>query len=385
VVGLDPRSPNAGLRLLREVREKHGDLCLIGVSSAPSEQLVLLAFRAGATDYLPHPACGQELIERVLRHCGDTGAEASGDSLVGESDEMMQIRASIENVAASDSNVLITGETGTGKELVARLIHGRSARAGKPLVCINCAAIPDSLFESELFGYERGAFTGAHASTPGKMEAGNGGTVFLDEIGELSPYAQVRLLRVLEEKSIQRLGARKPIALNIRVVVATNRDLDRLAMEDKFRRDLYFRLNVGRIHMPRLRDRKSDIPILVNYYLTELNRQFGSHVEGVQPEVMETLLTYEWPGNIRELRNLLEAVFISRPKSQITVVDLPSWFHNRHPGHSVRPSEQDRLLTALYATNWNKSKAAGQLKWSRMTLYRKLAKYGLDRNPQSDL
>jgi len=314
----------------------------------------------------------------VLPDCSPPSDVARGtELLVGASREMIGIRDYIRKLAVTDSNVLITGETGTGKELVAGLIHGNSARADKPLACINCAAIPDTLLESELFGYERGAFTGAHSSTAGKMEAANGGTVFFDEIGELSPYAQVRLLRVIEEKTIHRLGARKPVALNIRVIVATNRDLDTLAMEDKFRKDLYFRLNVGRVHLPPLRERKQDIPALIEHCLADFNRQFGAAVEGVQPEVMENFLSYDWPGNIRELRNLLEAVFISRPAEKITFVDLPDWFRRRHPLQPARLSESDRLLSALHATNWNKSKAAGRLNWSRMTLYRKMAKYGL--------
>jgi len=290
---------------------------------------------------------------------------------------MAGVRDYIFKLAATDSNALITGETGTGKELVAGLIHSNSARANKPLACINCAAIPDTLLESELFGYERGAFTGAHSSTAGKMEAANGGTVFFDEIGELSAYAQVRLLRAIEEKTIHRLGGRKPVALNVRVIAATNRDLDTLAMEDKFRKDLYFRLNVGRVHLPPLRERKQDIPALIGHCLAELNRRFGTAVEGVQPEVMEHFLSYAWPGNIRELRNLLEAVFISQPAEKINFVDLPDWFRRRHPLQPERLSESDRLLSALHSTNWNKSKAAGRMNWSRMTLYRKMAKYGL--------
>jgi transcriptional regulator with PAS, ATPase and Fis domain len=297
--------------------------------------------------------------------------------MVGVSLEMSGIRNSILTMAASDSNVLITGETGTGKELVAEMIHRASSRAQQPLACINCAAIPDSLLESELFGFERGAFTGAHLSRAGKIETANGGTAFFDEIGELSPYAQARLLRVIEEKQVHRLGGRKPIALNIRIVAATNRDLDTLAMEDKFRRDLYFRLNVGRIHLPPLRERKRDIPVLVDHYVTQLNKQFGARVEGMQPEVMEHLLSYAWPGNIRELKNVLEAVFISQRSSKITFVALPEWFRKKHPLVPEEASESARLLSALYATNWNKSEAAGRLKWSRMTLYRKMVKYGL--------
>ena len=313
-------------------------------------------------------------------YVADTPILSAADRMIGDTEKMREIRGYIHKVAATNSNVLITGETGTGKELVAGLIHNNSARVGRPLVCINCAAIPDTLLESELFGYERGAFTGAHVSTPGKIEAANGGTAFFDEIGELSAYAQARLLRVIEEKQVQRLGGGRPIKLDIRFMAATNRDLDTLAREDKFRKDLYFRLNVGRIHLPPLRNRKPDIPTLIDHYVSELNQQFGATVEGVEPEVMEHLLDYTWPGNIRELKNLLEGVFVSRPSSKIRFVDLPEWFRKSHPSIPAIVSESDRLLSALHATNWNKSRAAGSLNWSRMTLYRKMAKYGLQRS-----
>jgi DNA-binding NtrC family response regulator len=367
--------------VVRAIRRTYPNLCLLAVSTHSSEELVLAVFRAGATDYLPHPGSGEELARQMVRHLADTPIRDGAERMVGDCEEMRDIRRYIDKVASTDSNVLITGETGTGKELVAGLVHRNSSRAGRPLVCINCAALPDTLVESELFGYERGAFTGAHLSTPGKIEEANGGTAFFDEIGELSPYAQARLLRVIEEKQIQRLGGRKPIKLDVRVVAATNRDLDTLAMEDKFRKDLYFRLNVGRIHLPPLRQRKRDIPTLVDHYVTELNQHFGATVEGVDPEVMEHLLGYTWPGNIRELRNLLEGVFVSRPCSKIRFVDLPEWFRKSHPLNPVIDvSEPDRLLSALHATNWNKSRAADRLNWSRMTLYRKMAKYGLQRS-----
>lgn len=381
VVGVAETSPGNGVELLREIRRVSARLCVLAVSCGTSEDLVLAAFRAGATDFIPHPGSAEELARQIAAHCAEGPAVNGADRMIGNSDKMRDIRRYIQKVAATDSNVLITGETGTGKELVAGMIHENSARAGRPLVCINCAAIPDTLLESELFGYERGAFTGAHASTPGKIEAANGGTAFFDEIGELSPYAQARLLRVIEEKQVHRLGGRTPIRLDIRLVAATNRDLDTLAREDKFRKDLYFRLNVGRVHLPPLRQRKPDIPTLVDHYVTQLNEQFGASVEGVDAEVMEHLISYAWPGNIRELKNLLEGVFVSRPNTKITFVDLPEWFRESQPGPpAAGATESDRLLSALHATNWNKSKAADQLKWSRMTLYRKMAKYGLPKS-----
>jgi len=295
VVSLSETTPGAGVEVLRAIRRTYPNLCLLAVSACSSEALALSVFRAGATDYLPHPGSVEELARQIAAYLSEAPILHGAEHMIGDSEKMRDIRSYIHKVAATNSNVLITGETGTGKELVAGLIHGNSARAGQPLVCINCATIPDTLLESELFGYERGAFTGAHFSTPGKIEGANGGTAFFDEIGELSPYAQGRLLRVIEEKQVQRLGGRKPIKLDIRFVAATNRDLDALATQDKFRKDLYFRLNVGRIHLPPLRHRKRDIPILIDHYVRELNQEFGATVEGVEPEVMEHLLGHTWP------------------------------------------------------------------------------------------
>lgn len=380
LVGLSEAGTSEAVETIRRIRSAFPQLPLLAIPTISSEELVLAAFRAGASDYLPASGSMDELAGQILTYCSPARNLRGGEKMIGYSDEMAEIRGYIEKVAASDSSVLITGETGTGKELAASMIHQNSSRSSRPMICVNCAAIPDTLLESELFGFERGAFTGAHLSTPGKIEIANGGTVFFDEIGELSPYAQARLLRVMEEKQVQRLGGRKPIAVDVRFMAATNRDLDAMAMTNEFRKDLYFRLNVGRIHLPPLRERKPDIPVLIDHYVGELNQQFGSSVNAVEPEVVEHLISYSWPGNIRELKNLLEGVFVSRPSSKITYFDLPEWFRKRHPvEETAQASESDQLLSALHATNWNKSAAAGKLNWSRMTLYRKMAKYGLQR------
>jgi transcriptional regulator with PAS, ATPase and Fis domain len=279
-------------------------------------------------------------------------------------------------VAPTQSTVLITGETGTGKELAAELIHRNSSRHKKPFVCINCAALPENLVESELFGYERGAFTGAIASKQGKFEQAEGGTVFLDEIGDMSPYAQAKILRAIEIKEVYRLGGKGSISLNVRVIAATNQDIERLVAQEKFRKDLYYRFNVAMVHLPPLRDRKEDIPPLLGHYIRELNQRFGREVEGFTQEAMESLLHYDWPGNIRELKNLLEATFINLPSRKIAFMDLPKQFQRRlQETEGLPKSERDQVLSALFATKWNKSKAAQKLHWSRMTLYRKMAKY----------
>lgn len=372
------RLSSADVELVAALRREYPALCLLAVVS--DERLARAAFRSGATESLLEPVSGEDLAKHVMLHCPDARTVEGTEAMVGDSDEILKVRKNIRNLAASGSNVLITGETGTGKELTAGLIHRNSDRAGHPLVCINCAGIPDSLLESELFGYERGAFTGAHLSTAGKIELANRGTVFFDEIGEMSPYAQARLLRVIEEKKIYRLGGRKPIQLDIRIIAATNRELDASILNGGFRKDLYFRLNVGRIHLPALREHKRDILLLVDHYVSEFNQQFRSHVQSIEPEVMEHLLAYAWPGNVRELKNVLEGVFISRPAAAITFLDLPEWFRQKHPLDQAGVSESDRLLSALHATNWNKSEAAGRLNWSRMTLYRKMAKYKVERS-----
>src|SRR5215813_3330529 len=301
---------------------------------------------------------------------------ATETSLVGSSLAIWKVKTYLRKVAQTDSHVLITGETGTGKELAAQYIHHHSARSAKPLVTINCAALPDGLLESELFGYERGAFTGATSSYAGKLKLADGGTVLFDEIGDMSPYAQAKILRVIETKEVYPLGGRRSVPLDIRIMAATNRDLDRRMASNEFRQDLYFRLNVARVHLPRLGERKEDIPLLTNHFVQKFSAQFGRAIEGFSDEAMERLLSYNWPGNIRELMNLIERIFIDPPQEKITVADLPE---SMRFCPSVRqetvPPEREVLLYTLSQTNWNKSKAADRLHWSRMTLYRKIAKY----------
>jgi two-component system response regulator HydG/two-component system response regulator AtoC len=298
---------------------------------------------------------------------------------------MQEVRSYLDRLANSESNVLLTGETGTGKELAAEHIHRNSSRAQKPFVCINCAAIPDTLMESELFGYEKGAFTGASASKMGKLRQANGGTVFLDEIGDMTPYTQAKLLRAIESKEIQPLGGRGSIPLDFRIIAATNHDLEKLAGEGKFRQDLYFRLNVGSLHLPPLRERREDIPALLAYHVAELNRRLDCAVEGFVDEVIDYLLEYEWPGNVRELRNVLEASFLNVRGGRISLMDLPEQFRKRLKRPGCFPQgEREHLLSALLSTDWNKSKAAEKLHWSRMTVYRKLTKYQLRRGSERE-
>src|SRR5262245_20326221 len=365
---------------VQSVRRTHGTVPVVVVVACGSEELAIAALRAGADDYLRAPVTPEELgasIERVLGHgCDATAGARGGPSLVDGGGLLARIRDYACRVAATDSNVLITGETGTGKELIAQLIHAHSPRRERPFVAINCAAIPESLVESELFGYERGAFTGAGATKEGQLRLAHGGSVFFDEIGDMSAYAQAKILRAVESGETQRLGGTRAVPIDVRVIAATNQDLEALIAEGRFRKDLYFRFNVARIHLPPLRDRVEDIPRLVHHFVGEMNLRFGRHVEGLTDEAMDVLLRHDWPGNVRELRNVVEAAFFGQLARQITLLDLPERLRARLIGTAGLPQdERIRLLEALFASNWNKSRAAQRLRWSRMTLYRKMAKY----------
>ena len=310
-------------------------------------------------------------------------------ALVGDSDAMQRVRTLIERVAPWDSTVLICGETGTGKELVARAIHRYSRRSAGPMVCVNCSAIPDSLAESELFGSEKGAFTGAIARHDGQIKQADRGTLLLDEIGEMPLASQAKLLRVVETREIQRLGGTRPETVDVRFLAATNKDLEHLIDQNQVRSDLFFRLNVLTVTLPPLRERVIDIPSLAHQFLREFNSRYNRNVL-VAPSAMRLLMNHDWPGNIRQLRNVLERAFVTCSSAGITASDLeslnkksvvvsPSGGMVRSslvPSLPVRP-EPDQLLSALQATRWNKSEAARLLHWSRMTIYRKLAKYNL--------
>jgi DNA-binding NtrC family response regulator len=379
------------LRIVEEVRGLNRFVPAIAIMRDSSEELAVAALRAGVSDYFRHPVPFDDLLASIERCLiGVIPRDTAGvvdptipspfqaARLVGDSPTMREIKTYIGRVASTDSNVLITGETGTGKELVAASIHRSSPRRRLPFVCINCAAIPDTLLESELFGHERGAFTGAHTAREGRVQQADGGTVFFDEIGDMSLPAQAKILRAIESKEVHRVGGRGRCAVNARVIAATNLDLERKVAEGQFRPDLFYRLNVARIHLPSLRERKDDLPILLDHYLREFNRQFRREVEGFTTEAFESLLRYEWPGNVRELRNLIEAIFINLPAGRITFADLPEPFRRRIGETAGLPKdERNQVLSALFTANWNKSKAAAQLRWSRMTLYRKMAKYRL--------
>jgi len=376
----------SSLELARQVRKFNRTIPLLLMPPESSEALAIAALQAGLNEYIKCPPSASELVRAAERCLGQWASESppharqlhlvGGERMVGDSVPMKWLRTRLGNIAASDSSLLVTGETGTGKELVAELVHRNSPRRSNPFVSINCAAIPDNLLESELFGYERGAFTGADSTKQGKLKAAAGGTVLLDEIGDMSPYAQAKLLRVLESKRVEPLGSTRSTPVDIRFMAATNRDIEQLVKEDKFRSDLFFRLNVVRVHLPPLRERKEDIPCLLDHYIQAFRVHSTRPVESIASEALECLLAHDWPGNVRELRNLLEAMFVEVSCREITLCHLPT--HLRHYGHDLSAlsgSEKEQLLRALASSNWNKSRVAARLKWSRMTVYRKMAKY----------
>ncbi|HEX4603293.1 MAG TPA: sigma-54 dependent transcriptional regulator, partial [Candidatus Angelobacter sp.] len=301
-----------------------------------------------------------------------------GQRLAGAGARMQQIRGQIARIASADVSVLITGETGTGKELVAQLIHRNSRRSARPFVAINCAAVPDTLLESELFGHERGAFTGADVAREGKLQHASGGTLFLDEIGDMSLVAQAKILRAVESRVVQRLGSNQDTPVQVRLLAATNQDLETLTKDKKFREDLYFRLNVVRLALPPLRERLEDIPELVEHTMRDLQQRHQGPVRRIEDDLVRRLQAYHWPGNVRELRNILESMMVLSSSRSVGVADLPS-----HVKHSVRSSnpaygdERSRIIGALTSADWNRNKAAEILCCSRMTLYRKMVKYSI--------
>ena len=374
-----------GIDLAREVRRMDRRCPLILLTADSSEEFLIAAFRAGVTDVLRQTAAPAEAaacVDRVTAlfqpRTDSPGASRECGRMVGASPGVCLTREQIHKVSATDSNVLITGETGTGKELVAELIHQSSRRRDRPFVSINCAAIPEGLLESELFGHERGAFTGAHAAREGKLQFAEGGSVFLDEIGDMDLHAQAKILRAIESRRVPRLGGHRDVAIDIRVIAATNQDLENLTAQGRFRKDLYFRLNVARVHLEPLRDRSADIPALIDHLLDERNATSERSAIDIDPDLVACLRQYDWPGNIRELRNLVESAFVFCSSRRIVLEDLPPhWREKLRSPLTPFDAERDRVLHALSSAQWNKSEAAKLLHWSRMTLYRKISKHGI--------
>jgi len=369
-------------RVAGQLRRAHPSVPAILVTVGGSEELAIAALRLGVRDYLRLPVSPGALsaaVERCLPDKAakinppDAGTHSQTDVMIGSSEILSKVKIYMTRVAASDCTVLVTGETGTGKELAAEFIHHQSARRDKPFVCLNCAAIPDALLESELFGHTRGAFTGADSLSEGLLASAEGGTILLDEIGDMSLSAQAKILRVLEKKVVSRVGGTQQRRIDVRFVAATNQDLEKMANRGVFRRDLFYRLNVARVELPPLRDRREDIPLLVDYYRQRLG---GNDVARISEECLRRISRYDWPGNIRELKNVLESSLLNCCTGEVHAEHLPRRLREViQPDRTLPPDERDRLLEVLCSTQWNKSRAAETLRWSRMTLYRKMAKY----------
>ena len=303
--------------------------------------------------------------------------------IVAKGKAMSEIMAKLETIASADSTVLITGESGVGKELVARAIHGLSHRADKPFVPVNCGGLPDTLIESELFGYEKGAFTGANKAKPGRFRLAQGGTLFLDEIGDLAPGVQVKLLRVLQEKVYEPLGGIQSVKTDVRILAATHQDLKAMIAQDSFRQDLYYRINVIEINIPPLRERMEDVPYLVKKFVADLAREQGKDVQGLSAKAMARLMAHDYPGNIRELHNIIEHGFVLCPGGLIQAEHLPAYL-DQTPTLQPRETkldpehlERERILAALANNQWNRLAAARELGVHKTTLFRKIKRYGI--------
>ena len=391
VISVPPGKARSALEFVRQLRALKMEVPVVLVVAESSEELAIEALNAGVNRYLRPPLSEQQIVTilaELVSGDREPGAQTeqscalkSGERLIGNSPAVCDLRALINKLRKWTSNVLITGETGTGKELVAELIHANSPRCNKPFVCLNSTAIPDSLLESELFGHEKGAFTGAQCAYQGKLALANTGTIFFDEIGDISSSVQAKLLRALDGKEIYRLGSNKPLPLSVRILAATNQDLDAAVEQKRFRQDLYYRLNVIRVQLPSLRDRTEDIPKLLIYYVKAMNKSFDMHVEGFTGEAMNLLMSHSWPGNVRELKNVVEAIFVNLQGRTIDIVDLPEQV-KKHISEitSANSDERELMIRALVATNWNKTRAADKLHWSRMTLYRKMHRYKILRS-----
>lgn len=387
ILGTQRQGAEKALSALQRIRSTDSRLPVLLIAQSGSEALAVSAFRTGASDYFNWPVSFDRLFERInhllFGHLAGDAAEdiASGrrEIMIGESRQLKSIKKYLTRVAASRSTLLITGETGTGKELAAAMVHRHSDRRNGPFVCVNCAALPDSLVESELYGYNRGAFTGAVVSRKGKFEMAHGGTLFLDEIGEMSAFSQAKILRSLEERCIYPIGADRSVPVDVRIVAATNQEPESLVKRGQFRNDLYYRLNVASVRLPPLRERKEDIPKLVSKSLDDLNGEYHRGVQGLSASAMATILRHEWPGNVRELKNTIEAAYIQCDAARIRYADLPQTFTKQlvyKDDETV--GVREKLLLTLSETNWNKSETAKRLKWSRMRVYRTLQRYNLE-------
>ncbi len=399
-----------GLELVRQIHEVDADVPCIVVTGYGSAESSVEALHAGAFWYLEKPFeqghldVVRRLVERAIEHRrlktenrmlqSQLRSRYRFENLIGASAALRGVLDAVAKVADTDSTVLVTGESGTGKELIARALHYNSRRADRMFVTVNCGAIPEELLESELFGHVKGAFTNAVSHREGRFSVADGGTIFLDEIGDMSPTLQVKLLRVLQDRTFEPVGSSKTLKVNVRVVAATNQDLEASIRQGRFREDLFYRLNVIPIRVPPLRERREDIPLLVHHFLAGVAKERQRKIDGIDHQALELLCAHDWPGNVRELENLIERLVVLRGEGQIGVEDLPDPFRSAPPAPSppapklpvsglsfhdvVNRLETDLILQALERTRGNKNQAARLLGLNRTTLLEKIKKKGLE-------
>ncbi|MBT8484430.1 MAG: sigma-54-dependent Fis family transcriptional regulator [Phycisphaerales bacterium] len=402
-----------GLELIRTVRKSHRDIVPVVITGYGTIEAAVKAIRVGAIDYLTKPLVDEELriaVEKALQQHAllaenenlrsQLDQRYGLDNIVGADERMRRIYGVVEAVAPSKTTVLMCGESGTGKSLIARAIHRQSPRASGPFVEISCGSIPETLLESELFGHQRGAFTGAHADKPGKFLTAHGGTLFLDEINSASPGMQLKLLRVLQERSFEPVGSNETIEVDVRVILASNQPLEDLVANGDFRQDLYYRINVVMIQLPPLRERIADIPLLAAHFLDKKSSEAGKQVTGFTDEATAALQGYLFPGNVRELENIVERAVVLTRATRIDVADLPPNVIDNSTGRllpqvpgvlspdgpyrpmplreALEEPEKQIILTALEANEWNRQQTADDLGINRTTLYKKIKQYGLE-------
>ena len=402
IVITDIKMPGmTGIELLKHIKDIDPSIQVIMITAFATLDTAIDALRMGAKDYITKPFNIDDVLlsvrkltcnrEELYNSAEDIKKDqkAIKNQLESKSPAMVKVLEMIEHIADTKATVMIYGETGTGKELAAQALHNFSSRNEKPFIKVNCAAIPEALLESELFGYEKGAFTGAVIRKPGKFELANGGSIFLDEIGDVAPAVQVKLLRVLQEREIEHLGGTKTIKIDVRIIAATNKNLEDLVKKGVFREDLYYRLNVVPINLPSLRERKEDIPMLVNSFLSKSSFISGRQQKKISEEALRKLIDYNWPGNIRELENIIERCVVITPRDSITEKDLPAHIIKSSEVASdyeegtkldevLDCAERDIIIKTLKECGGNRTKASEVLGISRRSLHRKIIKYNIE-------
>ncbi len=407
LVFLDIRFPGMdGIEVLREIRRFDNNLLVIMLTGYESAGTAVAAMKLGAYDYLSKPIDNEKVkiiiknalkTKRLTREVGDlrqgVRKRFAFERIIRNSPQMEKVFDLIKRVATHDVTVLLYGASGTGKELIAQAIHYASSRSNNPFIAIDCATLPETLVESEIFGYERGAFTGAEARKLGKFELAQGGTLFLDEIGNLPPDTQVKLLRALQERKIERLGGKRPIRVDVRLIAATNVNLEKAMEAGRFREDLYHRLNVFPIHLPPLKEREGDVPLLAGYFLAEFNKELKKKVRKISEEALELLVKYHWPGNVRELENTIKSAVllaedailpqhlpqkIQAVRDEVNLSELKGSLKEVSKKATQRV-EKELITKVLREVHWNKSKASRLLSVDYKTLYNKIKEYGIKR------